>query len=395
MVKKIVSLFKSNLLSVILNVLLIIITVKFLGAEGRGEITIINSISLILQLFNGIVCSGAVFYLLRVYGVSELWIVAFIWSCVISCFGSLLCYYLNLISIEFYILLFFYTLFSSLLTLQIMLHVHLNQSKVYGLMKVLQPFIIISLLFMTKNNLSVYTFYYLSIGATFFCICVSFFYLKVSFKTLEFDKLGLVMKNSLKYGGISQLSNLSQIINYRFSFFLLESSFGLAAVGVFSLVFSICEVIWLFAATVSTVVCSEISKYNDAEKELHQTKKAFKLVLIVTSLFVLTALIVPTDLYVLLLNNEFANLKQYLLYMIPGVIILSGAKVISHYFSALGLMKYNFLSSLAGTIILIPLGIIIIAKYGIIGAAITNGISYFTTAMILFFFFKKTKRLSH
>lgn len=396
MLCKVVSLFKSNLLSVILNVLLIIITAKFLGAEGRGEITIINSISLIIQLINGIVSSGAVFYLLRIHSISELWIASFLWSFVISAFSTLICNYLGFISIDFYFLLFLFSLFSSIQTLQFMLHIHLNQSKVYGIIKVLQPILIIIITFLARDSLNIYTFYSINAATIFLCVCISLIYLNINFKIIEFKKLGVLLRNSLKYGGISQLSNLSQIVNYRFSFFLLETHSGLAAVGIFSIVFSLCEVIWLFSATVSTVICSEISKYNNTQKELHQTKLAFKLVLVITSLLVFATLLLPTNFYVLLLNEEFINLKQYLFYMVPGIVILAGAKVISHYFSALGLMKYNFISSFAGTLVLIPLGLIIINKYGILGAALTNSFSYIVTAFVLFYFFRiSIKSLPH
>src|SRR5690606_37273418 len=139
----------------------------------------------------------------------------------------------------------------------------------------------------------------------------------------------------------------------------------------------------------SAVVCSEVSRYNNTEKEVEETKKAYKWVSIVTALLILVALIVPVDVYVYVLNEEFREVKQVLYYMVPGVLLFAVAKVVAHYFSALGLMKYNLSSSVLGVVILVPLGLFLVPQYGVIRAAITNSISYLVTALVLFYFFKK------
>ncbi|GEM_PF-3860381 len=394
MPRKIIELFKSNLFSVILNSILVLLTARFLGAEGRGEITIITSLSLILQLLNGVVGSGALYYMLKDFEIYELWFVSFMWFVLISFIGSSLCVLFQIVDYEFYLIIFLYTFLSSGLVLQLMLHIHLNQTISYGIIKVFQPLITIAFMFLNRDHFNVEKFFEISIGAIFTCICFSVYALKLNFGKLDLIRLSSVIKRSLKYGGTSQLSNLAQIVNYRYSFFLLESYVGLAAVGVFSIMFAICEVIWLFCATVSAVVCSEVSKYNNLEKEVEETKKAYKWVFIVTALLVLAALIVPVDVYVFILNEEFREVKHILYYMVPGVLLFAVAKVVAHYFSALGLMKYNLLSSVLGVVILIPIGLFLVPQYGVVGAAITNSISYLVTAFALFYFFKKRTRSS-
>jgi O-antigen/teichoic acid export membrane protein len=62
MIKKVIFSFQANFLAAILSLILTVITAKFLGASGRGFLSILITYVSILQLVTEIFGAGIVFF---------------------------------------------------------------------------------------------------------------------------------------------------------------------------------------------------------------------------------------------------------------------------------------------------------------------------------------------
>jgi len=187
------------------------------------------------------------------------------------------------------------------------------------------------------------------------------------------------------------MANLTQGFNYRFSLFALEKFSGLKSVGIFSVLLSISEVIWLFSGTIGVFMSSFSAKSNSIKNDIFIIKKYIIYSILGTSTIILLIYLIPNNWYVYLLTIEFNRFKFYLSPLLLGLVMFAATKVIANYFAGRGLVLRNLIASFVGLLFCISFGFILIPKYGIIGASFSNSISYVVSTLITIYFFKKIK----
>ena len=263
MLKKIFFSSQASFLVSILSLIITIITAKYLGAYGRGYLSIIIFYISISQLINEIFGVGTFMYLIQKYSVKEIISVSYLWFVISAIFCTIIVSYFHLIEKDLQIIFLISSVLVSINSLNLKVILNKRSISWYNISLILQPFVLLILLFLKgfnsftiKDYLTFQIFSQLIL--TFFSILIlrnEIFHKKLIFKDLK----GLI-KQSFNLGFINQSANLSQILNYRLSFFYLEKFDGLKAVGIFSIVLSIANVIWLFAISAGTLLGNEISK---------------------------------------------------------------------------------------------------------------------------------------
>jgi len=68
--------------------------------------------------------------------------------------------------------------------------------------------------------------------------------------------------------------------------------------------------------------------------------------------------------------------------------------IIDHYYSGIGKYHVNVYAALCGLLFTVVLGLVLIPRYNIYGAAITTSVSYAANAIFLMFVFKKDSGFS-
>jgi O-antigen/teichoic acid export membrane protein len=92
--------------------------------------------------------------------------------------------------------------------------------------------------------------------------------------------------------------------------------------------------------------------------------------------------------YRFIFGDEFGGIRTVILVLSPGVLFFSLSFVLSSFFSGTGRHHINSISSIAGLIAIVLLSVILIPKYGIVGAGISASISYLITTIIKLRYFK-------
>ena len=183
-------------------------------------------------------------------------------------------------------------------------------------------------------------------------------------------------KEMLQYGYVIQLSNLVSTLNRRMSVFLLRKHCTEASIGVYGAGSQVGEGVKVFGLSISMVQFSRISNIKDPEEARCLTIRFLKITLLLTLAALLVIACLPVSFFTWLFTEQFGQVKEIILLMSPGLLMLSAQMIFSHYFSGTGVPKYNLYGSLWGLAITIPATFILIPAFGIVGAAISFSCTY-------------------
>lgn len=393
MLKRIFFTFQASFLVAILTLILTLVTTRFLGAYGRGYISIIATYLGIIQLITGIIGPGTLPYLLRRFNYSSIFSLAILWSATVSILTT---FFLNRIgfldnNISTVFILNAFT--GSIFLLNVRMLISAKKLKWYNILIVIQPIIILICLFaFGVNDFDTKDFFYYQFISYSVGVFTSGLILKDKiFLGFTLTELKALLISAFSLGAFNQFSSFTQLLNYRFSFFFLEKLSGLRSVGIFSIILSFANVIWLFATTAGNLIGDEMNKSVDNKKSgIALIDKYLKLSLIISFVFIFICIITPSSFYVYLLNDDFKEINYYLLMFSPAIFIFSIAKVLAFYFSSLGKVKINFLSSAMG---MIPtaLGFWFVKFFDLNGVIISTTLSFLVSTSVLLFYYKKIK----
>jgi O-antigen/teichoic acid export membrane protein len=149
------------------------------------------------------------------------------------------------------------------------------------------------------------------------------------------------------------------------------------------------ESVWIVANGISPIVLSRISNSGDSSFNRSLVFTLAKASLLLSCVAVLIISILPNQLFIYLLGNDFAEAKNIMLWIAPGILTISFSSVLIHYFSGLGNLKLIAVCNLIGFVFTLIFAPFLIRKYALQGAALTANISYFISALILFIIFLK------
>lgn len=395
MIKKIIQTIFSKGIVSILNFIIVMLTAKYTGAVGRGEISLMYlNITLVLMI-NDLIGGSALVYLIPKIGAKKIVLPA-----LLVAIGSALILPLVLNLVHHYTtqqLLWFISL-SLALNLSSISNVFLNglnKIKFTNLFTVVQTALIFLALcffifFLHQNSSKVY-FASLLIG-----FCVNFILsLLVLFSHLfpiEKAPILTTMKEILSYGFIVQAGNLIQLLNYRISYYLIDVFYpekGKFMLGVFSTGSSVAESAWVIMNGISMVQYAAISKNDPSDKKsISFSIQLSKLSLLLTSLFMLIIILLPNSLFIYFFGKDFTEMQEVIKILSPGIIIMGFTGIYSHYFAGTGLMKVSTYASLTALFVSVLAGIILIPILGLYGAAVSMVLSYFTSSIYLILKFR-------
>lgn len=197
------------------------------------------------------------------------------------------------------------------------------------------------------------------------------------------------MKELLSFGLLTQTSSIIHLLNKRLGFYFIKQISGLGTLGVYNSGSQLAEGLRLIGQSIALVQLSSISNSNDSDYAKTITLQMMKLAVTVT--FVATGILclIPTDWYVALLNPSFAQTKEVVIFLSPGVIALAANAVFSHHFSGTGQPIHNLMASVAGFVVSVPLLVFLIQWNPLAGAAIAASAAYTAAVLYQWIVFRK------
>lgn len=389
----VLSTFSIKLASAITSFVLLILSTQFLGASGRGSITLIVTNIGLVTLANGFVGGASLMYLLsknngREYTFKMLGI-AYLWTPISSLIIATVTLYGGAIDTRFMCDAFLLGWLAALVAVNALVVLSAGNIALYNGVNLIQTGVCLTFFYLAsltdagatvKDYINgLYIAYVLSLLVS---TVVSWNYLKGLRKTDSSSSLIDSIAEIFKIGAASQIGNLFLYLTYRLSYYLLSTTSGLNDVGIYSVGVMISESLWLVSGSFAIVLYAKTVKSNQDALLTNLTIKYAKFCFATSIVFVATLMCLPIAFFTSAFGVQFVSVKLSLALLSIAMVSTSVSTVINHYLAGVGKFRTNaivsgfgFLVSFFGNLILIP-------SYGFAGAAIVSSLSGLLVAVL-------------
>ncbi|MEI6487571.1 MAG: polysaccharide biosynthesis C-terminal domain-containing protein [Bacteroidota bacterium] len=396
MLKKIASTFIIKVLIAILNLAIVIVLSRHIGASGKGEASlIVTTIAMILIFCNMIGGSSLVYFVPR-YNIFVLFIISNLWSIIICAISYFIFKSFAIIPASFIVPVVLLSLINSFLetNLTILLGKEkINSSNYIALLKTTINFTILWLLIKSYDQVNIDAYIYSLYASMGLGLIVSTILILPYLKTVSFTGIKPLCYELFKLGFLNQAAHVMNFISFRFSYFLLVKYSGESVLGVYSNGISLTESLLLITNSFATILYPKISNSTDTESSQSITLKMTKMSTLICILALIPLLLLPSSFWIWLFGNDFGGVKQVIYIIAPGILFYNIILIIGHYFSGTGNYKMNTMANFIGLIITVTASILLIPTYGILQAGIISTCSYLGIAIFVMISFAKESKI--
>jgi O-antigen/teichoic acid export membrane protein len=379
----------SKLVILLMNFGLVVFSTHLWGSGGRGELALVISSVSIITIFSNVFCGGSIAYHTSVIQHEFLMLVSLVGGILVSFSGAIIFSFFS--GSRYFIPLFLISLLLSLSQAISFYWLGKNNIKNYNLITILGPaFILISLtiLYFLFNKTGIETYFqaYYTGTAIVLIAGITGLMLTEKFRIPDMNLAGL--KNIARYGFNNEFNYLIQFLNYRLAYYFIAKMLGLAELGVFSIVVSVAEAVWIISRSMSAVHFSNVINSGDQLKNRQETVVFARQSLWISIVVLTITVLIPRSMYLFVFGNEFGEVKKYIILLVPGIMSIAVSNLYGHYFAARGQLKIlrnKSLIGLAATVILLTL---LLEKYRLTGVCISLNFSYIISSSYLWFKFR-------
>lgn len=200
-----------------------------------------------------------------------------------------------------------------------------------------------------------------------------------------------LLRTALSYGLRGWLANILQFFNYRLDTFLLNGFVGAAAVGLYSVAVALAEMLWYLPNAVGFVLFPRAAASSAAAMN-RLTPRVLAVTLTLTALAAVALAVIGRYLIVLVFSVSFAAAYGPLLALLPGVVLLGGAKVLANDIAGRGFPQYNSLAAGVGLVVTVVGDLLLIPRYGAVGAGLASSAAYTMVFLMALFLYHRVSR---
>lgn len=268
--------------------------------------------------------------------------------------------------------------------------------KIYNIASLISP-ILLFLFIMSLyvfNNLDVKsTILSNLLTAVLASLVISYYVFKEGFSIDLGTINGEWMKKLFSYGIRAHVSNMITFVNYRADIFLLNIFASTTSVGLYQVGVQIVERLWIVSSVLNTVLFPRLVAIDKEEdKRFEIIGKSFKIVILLTALVSLALVIFGYMFIKLFFGVEYINAYFIILALLLGVVLGAGSKVLATAIASKGKPELNAYTSFIAMILNIILNVILIPKFGYMGAAVATSIAYVANTIMRIALYKKVEK---
>lgn len=273
----------------------------------------------------------------------------------------------------------------------------IQQFRAYNLIAITQPVVVLGLVFLFSmvEKFDILLVVVAQVASQVVTVVFAITFLKpIVRSTVEkkspFRKIDFKI---LSYGWKAHLANIITFINYKADIFLVNIFLGPSVVGIYVISAAIAETLWLLSKAVGTVLFPRLSELRtDETARMDLTPLVARWVLLITSLAGAILAMISYQLVTTVFGAAYAGAFTPLLCLMPGIILLSGGRVLANDIAARGRPELNMYASSSCAAVNIFCNLILIPLFGLAGAAIATTIAYSSmTALVLLFYIRLSK----
>lgn len=398
MLKNIISTLFTKGFVAFINFAILLVSCQKLGSDIRGQVSLLIFNIAIVQIVNEIYTGYILVYFIPKYSLKKIYSFGIIWAflCTLLCIGVMAALFLffELGSGDHWIHLIFLSLIIIIHSFHMVILLAKERIKMYNFLNFFQPALLLIVLL-----IMFFVFEIKSINSYIIALYVSFS-VSIIFSTIQmidiFNKMDnhpivFEPKRIVENGFYNQLANLCHMLSNRYNFYLLGNTI---LVGIYSSATSLIESVWIISGSVSPIILTYIANEKDPSNNARLTMLLAKICFALSLFCVVVLYFIPREFFVFLLGEDFIHVKTVMLYLSPGILLISFATIISHYFAGLGKQKILLTANGFGLLTTICTSSYLISKDQLLGACFAASLSYLVATVVLVFFFIRENKFS-
>ena len=371
---------------------------KYFGPAGTGEVRLLMLNISIILLFTSFLGGPNLVYLVPRTNLFKLVVNAYWWAVVTSAAVTGVLWLLNQTYSTGALNLFLISALQAATVVHHMVLVGKEDIRQYNIVSLLHAVLMLGVfgfnMFVLDNwrvSSYVWALYVASGLSLLYSIPVTWKYITIG----PLKGLLQVVREALRYGFYNQVGNIAQLLNYRFSYYLLESlsAKGLADVGVYSIGVNLAEALWIVQRAIGVVQYGRISNTSDREYQVKLTVSLMKVSGMFVLLMVIPLMLIPASLYELVFGAGFGDSRTAVICLSPGIVAFAVSGMLSGFFAGTGKHHINTIASGAGLAITLGLGLWLIPLHGLIGAGVTASVSYCLSTLVQLGVFMRSEKV--
>lgn len=379
MILPVIGTIATRVLIAVMNLLVVVLSARHLGAEGTGAISLILLGITFIILLNNVVGGGGLVFLAPRHGDASLRMPAYGWALITAAVAWMVLRNVPLVPDGFADHVVLLGLLQSIATAHINMLLGRERIGMHNLLLLLQTLLqIVAFAFLLRTGGAAVIDY---VHATY--IAHGTIVLLSGLATLRGARTANAAPEStgaitalFRQGVPAQLANGLQLLNYRLAYYLIDRFHGTASLGIYSVTTQLAESAWLVPKSLGTVLYARVSNQNVLHQQRDLTLSVLKLAVAIAVATVLVLLVVPDAVYVRLFGPEITGLAPIVLVMAPGLIAMSASQAYSHFLSGIGRVHHNTIGSAIGLVVTVAVGYTLIPSLGLRGAGITASAAY-------------------
>jgi O-antigen/teichoic acid export membrane protein len=197
-----------------------------------------------------------------------------------------------------------------------------------------------------------------------------------------------VANATLSFGLRGHLGNILQFFNYRLDLLILNAFAGPPAVGVYSVSVRFAELLWHLPNAVGFVIFPKAAATAPAVMNSF-TPRVYRTTLAITAIGAMALALLARPTISFMYSDTFASAYVPLIILLPGVVALGGAKVLTNEIAGRGYPHYNSVNAGLALVVTILLDVMLIPRYGIRGAAAASSMAYVMVLATALLFYRR------
>jgi O-antigen/teichoic acid export membrane protein len=196
-----------------------------------------------------------------------------------------------------------------------------------------------------------------------------------------------ILRTFFTFGIRGYAANLMTLLSYRLDALIVNGLKGVTSLGYYSVATAMAETLTYGAVGFALVLFPQVSSVEKKEAD-RITPVVCRNAVFLTLVGAVVMFVVSRELILLVFGSAMVPALLPLWLLLPGIVFMAAAKVISSYLSGIGKPIYTTYIAAGAVIITVALDLLLIPPYGISGAAVASTITYTGTAAASVWIFK-------
>jgi O-antigen/teichoic acid export membrane protein len=198
-----------------------------------------------------------------------------------------------------------------------------------------------------------------------------------------------LLRAMMRYTAVSYFATLAQFMNYRADYWIVQHFCGAASLGLYSLASGLAMMLWIIPRSAATVLGPAMAA-GDAGATFEQAARLGRLVFLGSVMLAVLAAVFGAAWIGLLYGTAFAPAAGPFAVLLLGCVPFTLCVVQAAALGAVDRQEANLAAACVGLVVTVILDVLLIPRFGILGAAAASAISYLATTAVVLRAFTRT-----